>query len=315
MNKFLIVALALLVVGAQAEADFVDYLNQVSGWEATHYEQFEGLNDEEFAARYLGANFMDINNLPEGVTIQGDEDITADIPANFDSSKQWPGCVHAIRDQMKCGSCWAFAASEVLSDRFCISSNKGINVVLSPQYLVSCDHIDHGCSGGWPAISWKFIEGNGLVTDACLPYQSGDGIERPDCKDFKACADGSSLKKYFAKKSSTTLLTKPAIIQANILKFGPVEAAFTVYADFKQYKGGIYKHVSGSILGGHAVKIVGWGNENGTNYWIAANSWTEKWGENGFFRIAFGECGFDKQCIAGEADLTKATQSEFLSYW
>jgi cathepsin B len=72
-----------------------------------------------------------------------------------------------------------------------------------------------------------------------------------------------------------------------------METGFTVYQDFMNYKSGVYKHVSGNVLGGHAVKIVGWGQENGTNYWICANSWGTSWGENGFFRIAWGQCGID----------------------
>lgn len=55
---------------------------------------------------------------------------------------------------------------------------------------------------------------------------------------------------------------------------GPVETAFTVYSDFENYAGGVYKHVSGSAVGGHAVKIVGWGNDPiAGNYWKIANSW------------------------------------------
>ena len=46
-----------------------------------------------------------------------------------------------------------------------------------------------------------------------------------------------------------------------------VETAFTVYSDFENYAGGVYKHVSGSSVGGHAVKIVGWGVDKGTKYW------------------------------------------------
>jgi len=44
---------------------------------------------------------------------------------------------------------------------------------------------------------------------------------------------------------------------------GPVEAAFNVYEDFLTYKTGVYKHTTGSLLGGHAVKCLGWGVENG----------------------------------------------------
>ena len=67
------------------------------------------------------------------------------------------------------------------------------------------------------------------------------------------------------------------------------QAAFTVYEDFLTYKSGIYKHVSGSKTGGHAIKIIGWGEENGVKYWLCANSWNSGWGENGYFRFLRGE--------------------------
>jgi len=64
-----------------------------------------------------------------------------------------------------------------------------------------------------------------------------------------------------------------------------METGFVVYSDFMNYKGGIYHYTSGVMQGGHAVKIVGWGIEHGIDYWICANSWGSKWGENGYFRI------------------------------
>lgn len=60
---------------------------------------------------------------------------------------------------------------------------------------------------------------------------------------------------------------------------GPVEAAFTVYSDFLSYKSGVYKHTSGDEEGGHAIKILGWGTENGVDYWLVANSWNTDWGD------------------------------------
>lgn len=95
---------------------------------------------------------------------------------------------------------------------------------------------------------------------------------------------------------------------------------------------GVYHHVSGEELGGHAVKMVGWGEENGVPYWLIANSWNNDWyvqihillhfaylcyffmqiiiyllliiifrGDGGFFKIRRGhdECGIESQIVAG----------------
>jgi cathepsin B len=72
----------------------------------------------------------------------------ADIPKEFDSRLQWKDCIHPIRNQEKCGSCWAFAASEAFSDRLCIASKSELNLIFSPESLVECDKSDFGCQGG-----------------------------------------------------------------------------------------------------------------------------------------------------------------------
>ncbi len=229
-------------------------------------------------------------------------DLTVDLPEHFDSREQWPDCIHEIRNQGHCGSCWAHAASEVLSDRFCIASQGKVNVVLSPQDMVSCDYLDHGCNGGILTTSWVYLEYFGIVTDACKPYVSGDG-KVPSCPLFKSqCANSNvEYKKY--KASTYYSLSSIDAIKRNIFEKGPVETGFSVYSDFMNYKGGVYKKTaSASMLGGHAVKIIGWGNEDNTEYWIVANSWGPAWGENGNFRIAFRECGIEN-CIAGDPKL------------
>ncbi|PAV58868.1 hypothetical protein WR25_08867 [Diploscapter pachys] len=82
---------------------------------------------------------------------------------------------------------------------------------------------------------------------------------------------------------------------------GPVEAAYTVYEDFYYYTTGIYKYQFGGVVGGHAVKILGWGTEGGVDFWLVANSWAADWGENGYFRILRGtnECGIEHAIVAG----------------
>ena len=82
---------------------------------------------------------------------------------------------------------------------------------------------------------------------------------------------------------------------------GSIEASFTVYEDFVTYSSGVYQHVTGNSLGGHSIKIIGWGVENDVKYWLCANSWNAEWGDKGFFKIIRGtnECGLEKSVVAG----------------
>jgi len=86
------------------------------------------------------------------------------------------------------------------------------------------------------------------------------------------------------------------------MKYGSIVCGMSVYEDFPTYKSGVYRHESGSMLGGHAVRLIGWGTDNGEDYWLVANSWNTDFGEDGTFRIARGGadgCGFEEDCWAG----------------
>jgi cathepsin B len=219
------------------------------------------------------------------------------IPESFDSRTQWPKCIHPIRDQGNCGSCWAFGATEALSDRFCIQ--KGIDVVLSPQWLLDCDYTDAGCDGGTLDRVWQYLNFLGVPADSCDPYTAGTTGQADFCTDV--CSDNASPTLYYA--DAVASFKSEDSIQMAIMQGGPVEAAFTVYQDFFSYKSGIYVHKTGDVVGGHAVKIVGWGVQNEVKYWVVANSWGTSWGEEGYFNIAFGECGIESGVVAGEAGL------------
>lgn len=74
--------------------------------------------------------------------------------------------MHPIRDQGHCGSCWAHGVSEAISDRFCIVSNKKIDVILAPQDLVSWDtFVNKGCNGGNPMLAYSYTSLKGIVTE------------------------------------------------------------------------------------------------------------------------------------------------------
>ena len=218
----------------------------------------------------------------------------AALPKSFDSRDKFSTCEQSIRDQMHCGSCWAFGAAETLSENLCISGELTGMKSLSPQDMLSCDSSDYACKGGELSSAWNYLESDGIVTDDCLPYTAGIGqVDRCPAND-KCSADSidSKWKKY---KCDTTVneLQDANDIKNGVMQFGTAETAFTVYEDFIHYKSGIYKHDSkngGNVLGGHAVRIMGWGtDETAGDYWVVANSWGSSWGENGYFKIAFDD--------------------------
>lgn len=213
-----------------------------------------------------------------------------------------------------------------MSDRICIKSNQTRQDRLSPEDLVSCCGFftcGMGCNGGYPSGAWSYwvkwgISTGGLYGDkaTCKPYSL------PPCDhhvsgQYQPCNGDSSTPSCTSEcQSGYSVLYKDDLrfganyysvssdeesIKNEIFQNGPVEAAFSVYEDFLAYKSGVYNHITGSSLGGHAIRILGWGVENGTPYWLVANSWNEDWGDNGLFKIKRGgdECGIEGSIVAG----------------
>lgn len=83
-----------------------------------------------------------------------------------------------------------------------------------------------------------------------------------------------------------------------------------VYEDLLTYSGGVYEHREGSIIGGHAVLITGWGvTHKGEEYWEVQNSWGPDWGENGgFFRIRIGDSEIATQLFGGAYSCESASK-------
>jgi len=158
-----------------------------------------------------------------------------------------------------------------------------------------CGGCGFGCGGGYPGSAWQYYTLTGVVEEGCWPYPF------PSCPNkCVASWNGPIWKNGLHFGSSYSLSGEQQMLQ-EIFVNGPVEATFDVYEDFLTYKSGVYQHVTGSYLGGHAVKIMGWGVEKGLKYWLVANSWNSHWGMNGFFKILRGvdECGIEDNINAG----------------
>jgi len=222
---------------------------------------------------------------------------TASYPSSFDSRQTWSQCNIPIRNQEQCGSCWTFGAAEEFSWRRCISNLTPYD--MATQYIVSCDNGGYGCQGGYINQVQEWLTTTGTTTQSCLSYKSGSGTA-PPCPS--SCDDGSSITLYKQASGSVKQFSTIDAIRQEVSTNGPVEAGFSVYSDFFNYKGGVYVRTPGSTLdGGHAVIIIGYGHDSasGLDYWLCSNSWGPSWGLNGYFKIANGQCGIESQVYAG----------------
>jgi cathepsin B len=293
---------------------FINSLNTT--WQAGFSSRFEGLSRNDVAdlcGVLPGGPRLPIKNIP----------INAILPDSFDARVKWPKCpsIAHIRDQANCGSCWAFGAAAAMTDRLCIANGGVTNPPLASQDLLACCRgCGSGCQGGYPDSAWDYYQQTGLVSggdyggEGCLPYflpscdhhidgssnPCGATVSTPSC--IKSCKNGAnwSSDKHFSVSSYSVGSSEQQIMQ-EIFDHGPVEGAFSVYEDFPTYKSGVYQHHTGSYLGGHAIKIMGWGIENGVKYWLIANSWNTHWGDQGTFKILRGSdhCGIEDQVVAG----------------
>jgi len=280
---------------------------------------FEGMSVQKFKT-FLGTR-LDGNGpqlrkkLPEEFTVA-----VKDLPDNFDARTNWPTCntIGWIRDQSACGTCWAFGAAEAISDRYCTYKvNANLNISAADIGFCCGFSCGDGCDGGYPAAAWDYWVQDGVVGSDCYSYPFPscdhhiDGSKNPcpsneypnpDCPS--TCDDKKtklSTVKHFGADSWS--VSGEEQIKQEIFDNGPVETAFSVYDDFPKYKSGVYTRHSNQFLGGHAVKFMGWGvTDEGTKYWIVANSWNPNWGDKGTFKIMRGnnECGIESEANAGK---------------
>lgn len=222
----------------------------------------------------------------KNISILKPQKITAEavgLPARWDWREH--NGVTGIRDQLNCGSCWAFATAASFESLLLIKQDTTADV--SEQHLISCNSLGYGCNGGWWA--YDMFVNPGAVLESDFPYVASDA----------ACGGPYNYAFHltgWAYIDGVDKVPSIAKIKQAVYDYGPVCAAVYVGSAFQAYTGGVFDKdeapkkwflsCSKPLKVNHGIAIVGWDDARGA--WIIKNSWSAGWGEAGFMYIKYG---------------------------
>jgi len=236
--------------------------------------QFSDMSDEEFSSTMLPGLNVPMEEY-KGPVFQSTNRTLAD-------SVDWiiKGYVTPIKNQGHCGSCYAFAATGSLEGQW--FATRGELPTLSEQQIVDCSrrYGNLACNGGWYTSAWDYIKAaGGSDSEDSYPYKGTPGHCRFDRAGVAAECHG-----YVEIEKNDENALKEAVAQV-----GPIAVAIEVSGRFPRYTGGVYYN-SGCHNDlwhlNHAVLVVGYGSEDGQDYWVVKNSWGARWGLAGYIKMA-----------------------------
>lgn len=211
------------------------------------------------------------------------------LPSQVDWRNKQGDWTTPVKNQAGCGSCVSFGVCGTLEARMNIACrNPNLDQDLSEAHLFFCG-CGNCCGNGWnfaPALD--FCKNTGVGLEAGFPYSDND----------QPCKQGISP---FIKISGWTKLLTMADRKRVLSEKGPVVGGMAVYSDFYSYRSGVYKPTTENLAGYHAICVVGYNDEQ--ECWICKNSWGPSWGDGGWFKIGYGECGMDTSFGFYDVDL------------
>jgi len=241
------------------------------------------LTNMEFASMLTGLQTMELTETAEMFEPVDYSDVRATVDWRTD------GYVTPVKNQGRCGSCWAFSATGSLEGQH--YKKTGHLVSLSEQQLVDCSSANYGCKGGWVYKAFDYIKTHhGIASESAYPYKGVKGHCHFHTNDAVATLTGW----VHVRGGSETDL------QAAVSQKGPISVAIDAsHRGFQMYKHGVYHDSNCSPRNlNHAVLVVGYGQETGGKYWLVKNSWGRSWGNQGYINMAkdrHNHCGIASQ--------------------
>jgi C1A family cysteine protease len=212
---------------------------------------------------------------------------------DFATGVNWvtAGAVTPVKDQGHCGSCWSFSSTGALEGAWFVKAGELLS--FSEKQLVDCVKACFGCNGGNQTLAFHYYTSHFPMSEAIYPYQPVGGTCQYDVNNSYQniqVTGAVQVGRDSVAALQSALASQPIAVS--------IEADTLV---FQSYTSGVLDSTACGTTLDHAVLAVGYGVENGINYWLVKNSWGTSWGENGYIKLAAvegeGICGVQMAAV------------------
>lgn len=198
---------------------------------------------------------------------------------NFTAPKfvDFSDIITPVIDQGYCPTCWACAVTDVLSSQY--AKKTGKLVQFSRQNLLDCVYPErkNKCEGGDMITALEYTLEHGIETELNYPFRGNHSI----------CKIQNRESSFRPRLIALPMSTDEMVLKRMVASYGPIAIRYFATNKFINYDRSIFYDESCTPeVSNHVMMIVGYGTENGTDYWLVKNSWGTTWGLKGFAKIA-----------------------------
>jgi len=252
-------------------------LPNLCGFEYYQGGYFEFCEKSEYAAS--------TQNATTTTTTKTTQIAGSSTPFSFDwRNRHGQNWMTSVKNQLSCGSCWAFSSVGAVEAAANLYFNQHINPDLSEQDLVSCSG-GGSCDGGVMSGTLTYIKNTGVADEACFPYTATNNFCANKCVNWLDRIWKISGHGFF----HNSIEVKNALVEKGPLAMSDIMWRHAiVLAGFGEVTAGTYYATGGSS------STVSEGDPLiGATYWLIKNSWGASWGENGYAKMIYSAERFD----------------------